>query len=58
VAEPAGPRRPVMVNVDGLRLVTQGTVRFAVSGRVRLVEGTQASHGASASVDATTSRGR
>ncbi len=58
VAEPAGPRRPVMVNVDGLRLVTRGSVRFSISGRVRLVEGTQASDGASASVDATTSHGR
>jgi hypothetical protein len=28
-----------MVNVDGLRMMTKGTVRISVSGRVRLVEG-------------------
>lgn len=34
--EPAG-RRPFMVNVDGLRMPARGSVRLAVSGRVRLV---------------------
>ncbi len=36
--EPTGPSSPVMVNVDGLRLITQGAARFSVSGRVRLVD--------------------
>ena len=52
VAEPAAPSRPVMVNVDGLRLMTRGSVRFSISGRVRLVEG------APAPADASIVRGR
>jgi hypothetical protein len=31
--------RPYMVNVDGLRLLTRGSVGISVSGRVRLVRG-------------------
>lgn len=39
----AGPVRPgprSMVNVDGLRMMTRGTVRVSISGRIRLVTGT------------------
>ncbi len=32
-------RRPYMVNVDGLRMLTQGPVHISVSGQVRLVAG-------------------
>jgi hypothetical protein len=38
VVRPARPR-PTMVNVDGLRLMTEGEVRISVSGRIRLVAG-------------------
>jgi diacylglycerol kinase family enzyme/thymidylate kinase len=39
VARPTRPSPRYMVNVDGLRMMTKGTVRVSVSGRVRLVEG-------------------
>jgi hypothetical protein len=35
--QPVGTSRPYMVNVDGLRLITRGAVRVAVSSRVHLV---------------------
>jgi len=38
VARPVGPPHRFMVNVDGLRLETAGTVRVKVSGRVLLLE--------------------
>ena len=38
VARPIGPPHRFMVNVDGLRLETAGTVRVEVSGRVLLLE--------------------
>jgi len=58
VAEPAGAPRPVMVNVDGLRVMTRGSVRFSISGRVRLVEGGPASEEAPSPADASIDRGR
>jgi hypothetical protein len=33
------PGRPIMVNVDGLKMPARGEVRFSVSGDVRLVLG-------------------
>jgi hypothetical protein len=50
-ARSASPRRPVMVNVDGLRLMTQGTVRISISDRIRLVDAGPASE--AAPIDAT-----
>jgi hypothetical protein len=38
-ARPSRPCPSFMVNVDGLRLMTQGTVEAWISGRVRLVAG-------------------
>ena len=32
-------RRPYMVNVDGLRMITRGEVRVSVSGQVKLIAG-------------------
>ena len=53
LAEPIGLTRPVMVNVDGLRLMARGTVRVSISGRVRLVDAGPDSGTAPASTDAT-----
>jgi len=38
VVRPLGPCEPFMINVDGLRLLTRGTIRVSVSGRVLLVD--------------------
>ena len=57
MAEPAGPPRPVMVNVDGLRLITGGSIRFSIAGRVRLVDGGPSSDEAPARADTTSSSG-
>ena len=38
VAMPDGGAGPYMVNVDGLRMLTQGTVHIAASGRVALID--------------------
>ena len=53
LAEPIGLTRPVMVNVDGLRLMARGTVRVSISGRVRLVDAGPDSGTAPESTDAT-----
>lgn len=37
-AVPAGPARRFMVNVDGLRLLTRGTIEISVSGRIHLID--------------------
>lgn len=52
-ARPGGPPRPFMVNVDGLRLMAQGTVRLSISGSIRLVDAGHASEAAPAPTDAT-----
>jgi hypothetical protein len=39
MAAPQGRSRPYLVNVDGLRMPTSGSVRFEVSGRIMLVAG-------------------
>lgn len=57
-AHPAGPSRSAMVNVDGLRLMTHGTLRVSVSGRVRLVDAGPAAEAASTPPDATIARDR
>jgi diacylglycerol kinase family enzyme len=38
-AAPIRPSRPYMVNVDGLRMMTSGTVQVVVSGSIKLVSG-------------------